>query len=57
MTKDSSCKEINSLGPAGLNLLFDNARTHNVWQDRAVSETVLRRLFDLMKMALSLIHI
>ena len=51
MTKDSSCKEINSLGPAGLNLLFDNARTHNVWQDRAVSETVLRRLFDLMKMA------
>ncbi|MDC0158690.1 malonic semialdehyde reductase [Rhodospirillaceae bacterium] len=51
MTKDLSCTGINSLDSAALDLLFENARTHNVWQDRAVSEIVLRRLFDLMKMA------
>ena len=51
MTKDLSCTGIDSLDSAALDLLFENARTHNVWQDRTVSEIVLRRLFDLMKMA------
>ena len=51
MTKDLSCTGIDSLDTAALDLLFENARTHNVWQDRTVSEIVLRRLFDLMKMA------
>ena len=51
MTKDLSCTGIDSLDTAALDLLFENARTHNVWQDRTVSEIVLRRLFDLVKMA------
>ena len=51
MRKDLSCTGIDSLDSAALDLLFENARTHNVWQDRTVSEIVLRRLFDLMKMA------
>ncbi|MDC0398962.1 malonic semialdehyde reductase [Alphaproteobacteria bacterium] len=51
MTKDLSRTVIDSLDSATLDLLFGNARTHNVWQDRTVSEIVLRRLFDLMKMA------
>tara|TARA_B100001057_G_scaffold249298_1_gene249580 strand:- start:22344 stop:22958 length:615 start_codon:yes stop_codon:yes gene_type:complete len=51
MTKDLSHTGIDSLDSAALDLLFGNARTYNVWQDRTVSEAVLRRLFDLMKMA------
>ena len=51
MTKELSRTGIDSLDSAALDLLFGNARTHNVWQDRTVSEIVLRRLFDLMKMA------
>ena len=51
MTKELSCTGIDSLDSAALDLLFGNARTHNVWQDRTVSQIVLRRLFDLMKMA------
>ena len=51
MTRDLSRTGIDSLDSAALDLLFENARTHNVWQDRTVSEIVLRRLFDLMKMA------
>jgi len=51
MTKDLPDIGIDSLESTALDLLFGNARTHNVWQDRTVSEIVLRRLFDLMKMA------
>tara|TARA_Y100000766_G_scaffold97294_1_gene82977 strand:+ start:403 stop:1017 length:615 start_codon:yes stop_codon:yes gene_type:complete len=51
MTKDLPYIGIDSLESTALDLLFGNARTHNVWQDRTVSEIVLRRLFDLMKMA------
>ncbi|PPE71709.1 malonic semialdehyde reductase [Caldimonas thermodepolymerans] len=29
--------------------LFDNARTHNAWQDRPVDDALLQRLYDLMK--------
>lgn len=32
-----------------LALLFFNARTHNAWQDKPVSDEQLRRLYELMK--------
>ena len=38
------------LGDAALKQLFTEARTHNGWLDRAVSDETLRRLADLMKM-------
>jgi 3-hydroxypropanoate dehydrogenase len=31
-------------------LLFSDARTHNVWLDRAVDETLLRRLYELARL-------
>ena len=34
-----------------LEQLFINARTHNAWQKREVSDSTLRELYDLMKMA------
>ena len=34
-----------------LSLLFLEARTHNVWQNKPVKEATLRELFELMKMA------
>jgi 3-hydroxypropanoate dehydrogenase len=36
---------------ASLDTLFLNARTHNGWQDKAVSDAQLHQIFDLMKMA------
>lgn len=33
------------------NLLFNNARTHTWWQDRAVEPALLRRLYELARMA------
>lgn len=33
----------------GLDILFRNARTHNQWLDRPVSDDILRNLYDLMK--------
>lgn len=40
-----------TLDPAGRNLLFNEARTHNGWTDQPVSDDTLRELFDLLKMA------
>jgi 3-hydroxypropanoate dehydrogenase len=34
---------------AGLDLLFREARTHNKWQDKPVSDETLRELYELMK--------
>lgn len=34
-----------------LNQLFINARTYHSWKDQQIDETVLRRLYDLMKWA------
>ena len=42
---------MNTLDPAGRNLLFNEARTHNGWTDQPVSDDTLRELFDLLKMA------
>ena len=39
------------LEPRGLDLLFRQARTHNVWTDKPVSDALLGRVHDLMKMA------
>lgn len=36
---------------AALDILFNDARTHNGWLDRPVTDAELRRVFDLMKMA------
>lgn len=37
------------LGNDGLDLLFRNAHTHNVWLDRPVNDDTLRQLYDVMK--------
>ena len=37
------------LDDQSLNLLFREARTHSVWQDKPVSDTQLLQLYDLMK--------
>ena len=34
-----------------LNTLFRNARTHSAWQDKPVSDDLLRQIYDLMKWA------
>ena len=39
------------LDPIALDLLFNEARTHNDWQDRDVEECALENLYCLMKMA------
>ncbi|WP_251978273.1 malonic semialdehyde reductase [Salinicola avicenniae] len=39
-----------SLDDQALAQLFLEARTHNAWEDREVSEETLRRLYDLVKM-------
>jgi 3-hydroxypropanoate dehydrogenase len=37
------------LSDKALDVLFRNARTHNVWLDKPVGDDVLRQLYDLMK--------
>ena len=34
----------------GLDLIFRNARTHNVWLDKAVEDGLLKQVYDLAKM-------
>ena len=38
------------LSDEGLDLLSREARTHNTWQDKPVSDTLLRAVFELAKM-------
>ena len=38
------------LSDAGMDLLFREARTHNAWQDKEVSDVLLEALYDLAKM-------
>ncbi len=40
-----------TLTEADLNLLFLEARTHNVWLDRPVEDSVLRRMYEIARMA------
>lgn len=39
----------NPLGSEALDILFHQARTHNVWLPQPVSDDLLRRIYDLMK--------
>lgn len=39
-----------ALDAAARDLLFDQARTHNKWQDREVGEATLREMYELLKM-------
>ena len=41
---------IQAIDHDSLDLLFREARSHNGWQDRSVSDDQLRQIFDLMKM-------
>ncbi|MHB8666609.1 MAG: malonic semialdehyde reductase [Burkholderiales bacterium] len=40
-----------ALNPAGMDLMFRNARTQNGWQPKPVSDAQLRELYELMKWA------
>src|SRR5262245_26101827 len=40
----------NSLGDDGLDIIFRNARTHNVWTDKPVDDDLLQRIYDLAKL-------
>jgi 3-hydroxypropanoate dehydrogenase len=47
----SATKELAAmLDDRALDLIFRNARTHNVWLDKPVTDDQLRRIYDLMKM-------
>lgn len=39
-----------AINSAALDVLFRNARSHNGWQDKPVSEQQLQQIYDLMKM-------
>jgi 3-hydroxypropanoate dehydrogenase len=39
------------LDDPGLDILFREARTHNGWLDKPVSDTLIRQIYDLMKWA------
>jgi 3-hydroxypropanoate dehydrogenase len=52
LTQLADIKEIimtNQLNEEGLDLLFRQARTHNAWLDKPVSDDILRQLYDVMK--------
>ena len=51
MKRKSEIPSQNRLDQPSLDLLFEGARTHNVWQDKPVEDSILVKLFDLMKMA------
>lgn len=38
-----------TIGTAGLDLLFKEARTHNKWRDTAVTDETLHELYDILK--------
>ncbi|MBX3389555.1 MAG: malonic semialdehyde reductase [Phycisphaeraceae bacterium] len=41
---------MSTLNEEGLDLIFRKARTHNGWQQRAVDDELLKRVYDLAKM-------
>ncbi len=42
---------VHALDETAMDQLFREARTHHGWQDRQVTEAILRQLYDLVKMA------
>lgn len=43
-------KTVNILSDEDLDTIFRSARTYNAWQDKKVSETMIRAIYDLVKM-------
>jgi 3-hydroxypropanoate dehydrogenase len=41
---------VNTVNNEALDLLFRNARTHNVWLDKPVDDALLRQVYDLARM-------
>jgi 3-hydroxypropanoate dehydrogenase len=41
---------VNSIDQSAINQLFLNARTHSFWQDKEVSDDLLKQVYDLAKM-------
>ena len=39
----------NILSDAGMDLLFRDARTHNAWLDKEISDVLLEAIYDLAK--------
>ena len=39
----------NSLSEHGLDMLFNNARTYNTWQDKPVDDSLLHALYERLK--------
>ncbi len=42
---------MNTLDKKSLDILFNDARTHSVWQDKPVDDVLLKQAYDLAKMA------
>ncbi len=43
-------RRIQALAPDGLDLIFREARTYRAWQDRAVDDALLHRLFEMTRL-------
>ena len=50
MSLDASRESRPAIGDVALDALFRTARTQNQWQDRAVPDSLLRELYELVKM-------
>ena len=46
-----SASTVSQVDPLALDVLFNEARTHNVWQEKEVEDKILKDLYSLMKMA------
>ena len=46
-----SASTVSQVDPLALDVLFNQARTHNVWQEKEVEDKILEDLYSLMKMA------
>ena len=46
-----SASTVSQVDPLALDVLFNEARTHNVWQEKEVEDKILEDLYSLMKMA------
>ena len=46
-----SASTVSQVDPLALDILFNEARTHNVWQEKEIEDKILEDLYSLMKMA------
>jgi 3-hydroxypropanoate dehydrogenase len=50
MLRDSNAQELPmTIDAAGLDLLFKEARTHNKWHDKPITDETLHELYDILK--------